>query len=137
MTHWGRRSGSLKSQGLVSTSALLFIFTHLIGSESICFFVLILSSILPHACLASSGYHQLCHLPPVESSADLHPWFCRKCIFALAVRVSPSLYTFHINKWGSGRLCCWLVFLYVAERGSSEKGANLQSAADHEAGAAL
>uniref|UniRef100_A0A671N6V0 PHD finger protein 19-like n=1 Tax=Sinocyclocheilus anshuiensis TaxID=1608454 RepID=A0A671N6V0_9TELE len=30
------------------------------------------------------GYHQLCHLPPVESSADLSPWFCRKCIFALA-----------------------------------------------------
>ncbi|TRY65006.1 hypothetical protein DNTS_024661 [Danionella cerebrum] len=29
------------------------------------------------------GFHQLCHLPPVESSADMHPWFCRKALHAM------------------------------------------------------
>lgn len=39
-----------------------------------------------------SGFHQLCHVPPVEGSAtELSPWFCRRCVFALAVRVPAVL----------------------------------------------
>lgn len=38
------------------------------------------------------GFHQLCHVPPVEGSvSELSPWFCRRCVFALAVRVPPLL----------------------------------------------
>ncbi|GAA6073708.1 PHD finger protein 19 [Tachysurus ichikawai] len=42
------------------------------------------------------GYHQLCHMPQVESSAYIAIWFCRKCIFALAVRVSVCLVSFSL-----------------------------------------
>ncbi|XP_037113857.1 PHD finger protein 19 [Syngnathus acus] len=37
------------------------------------------------------GFHRKCHDPPVEDSGDASPWFCRRCVFALAVRKGGAL----------------------------------------------
>uniref|UniRef100_A0A3Q1EQY5 PHD finger protein 19 n=1 Tax=Acanthochromis polyacanthus TaxID=80966 RepID=A0A3Q1EQY5_9TELE len=53
------------------------------------------------------GFHQQCHVPPVEGSSSLSPWFCRRCVFALAVRVNSLIQQDQtLTDHCSGSNCC-------------------------------
>lgn len=84
-----------------------------------------------------SGYHQQCHIP-VASGGESPlgtPWFCRRCIFALAVRVSAAAPRSSVP--GTPRGCADPVPVPPTERRCPEERSHRQDAAGREDGAVL